>query len=224
MLDNCSIVAEGLRELADAILGTGLRISEALGLIVADVYVEDLTAAWLDVEMQLSRPSKDEPEPRRVPVKTESAQRRVVLDPHTAALFARITQGKPGGAMVFQDPAGGGWWTQSRVNNAWAHARTAARKDGLHKSPRIHDLRHSHAAWLITDGVPLLAVSRRLGHDSIRITADTYGHLLPEADDAIRAALISRRAAMARGAIQGPCLGHRGGPPLPLGCAPRACA
>lgn len=97
---------------------------------------------------------------------------------------------------MFPDPKTGGWWRQFNVNKLWAAARDAAMADGLAKCPCIHGLRHTHAAWLITDNVPLLAVSRRLGHESIRITADTYGHLLPEADGAIREALSGRRPAM----------------------------
>lgn len=198
LLNRCEAVCAALADVAEGILGTGLRISEALGLLVADVHVDELDAAWLDVDMQLSRPSKNHPIARRVPLKTDASQRRVALDVDTAGLFARLAKGKRGDAPVFADPVDGGWWTQSRVNNVWAHARREAREYGLQKSPRVHDLRHTHAAWLITDGVPLLAVSRRLGHESIKITADTYGHLLPEADDAIRTTLLARRVAMNR--------------------------
>lgn len=194
--DRFRTVAEALPKLIEVILGTGLRISEALGLIVADVNVDDPNAAWIDVERQLSRPTKNYPKLERVPVKTEAGQRRVVLDPETAAILAALIDGKPGDAPVFEDPETGGWWRQSRVSNAWTRARTRAQKAGLVKSPRIHDLRHTHAAWLLTDRVPLLAVSRRLGHESIKVTADTYGHLLPESDDAIRSALTARRTAM----------------------------
>lgn len=201
LIDACAAdpvppVAAALPDLAEVILGTGLRISEALGLIVAEVHTEDVHAPWLDVEMQLSRPTRKFPELRRVPVKTDAAQRRVALDPGTAAVLARLTEAKPANAQVFADPERGGWWRQTRVNSAWARARTAAQAAGLAKAPRVHDLRHTHAAWLITDGVPLLAVSRRLGHESISVTADTYGHLLPESDDAIRHALRTRRVAM----------------------------
>ncbi|WP_037899890.1 tyrosine-type recombinase/integrase [Streptomyces sp. NRRL S-350] len=51
------------------------------------------------------------------------------------------------------------------------------------KDPGIHDLRHGHAAALITAGRSLTYVQRRLGHESIQTTSDTYGHLLPQADD-----------------------------------------
>ena len=46
---------------------------------------------------------------------------------------------------------------------------------------RIHDLRHSHASYLISEGIPALVVAERLGHESVRITLDTYSHLYPGA-------------------------------------------
>ncbi|HWU37294.1 MAG TPA: hypothetical protein VN203_06545, partial [Candidatus Acidoferrum sp.] len=42
-------------------------------------------------------------------------------------------------------------------------------------------LRHTYASLALQRGVPLLTVSRQLGHGSIAITADVYGHLAPEA-------------------------------------------
>jgi integrase len=59
----------------------------------------------------------------------------------------------------------------------------------LEQIPRVHDLRHTHVALLIASGAPLLAISRRLGHKSIQITQDRYGHLLPEVDDDLVAGL-----------------------------------
>lgn len=46
---------------------------------------------------------------------------------------------------------------------------------------RIHDTRHSHASWLLAAGIPIHVVQIRLGHESIKTTVDTYGHLLPDA-------------------------------------------
>ncbi|TCO47288.1 tyrosine-type recombinase/integrase [Actinocrispum wychmicini] len=191
-------VGAALADLVDVILGTGLRISEALGLIVADVHVEDLAAGWVDVEWQLSRPSKADPSVvlGRVALKSNASQRRVVVDFDTARVLRRLVEGKRPDEPVFTDPLDGGWWPQHRVNTAWARARTLAQSGGLTKSPRVHDLRHTHAAWLLTDGVPLLAVSRRLGHESIGITANTYGHLMPEADCEIRNVIALRRKSM----------------------------
>ena len=47
------------------------------------------------------------------------------------------------------------------------------------KKIRVHDLRHSHVAYLIEKGVEPLLIRDRLGHKDIRITLNTYGHLYP---------------------------------------------
>lgn len=44
---------------------------------------------------------------------------------------------------------------------------------------RVHDLRHSHAAYLIYQGVQPLVIKERLGHKDIKVTMNTYGHLYP---------------------------------------------
>ena len=51
-------------------------------------------------------------------------------------------------------------------------------KAGL-KHIRVHDLRHSHASYLINQGVDALVIKERLGHKDIKITMNTYGHLYP---------------------------------------------
>lgn len=53
-----------------------------------------------------------------------------------------------------------------------------AEKAGV-KKIRVHDLRHSSAAYLINLGVQPLIIKERLGHKDIRITLNTYGHLYP---------------------------------------------
>jgi len=42
---------------------------------------------------------------------------------------------------------------------------------------RFHDLRHTYAALSIAAGVDIYTLSRRMGHSSISVTADRYGHL-----------------------------------------------
>jgi integrase len=44
---------------------------------------------------------------------------------------------------------------------------------------RFHALRHPAAALLVAEGAHLLAVKERLGHSTIQVTADRYGHLFP---------------------------------------------
>ncbi len=57
---------------------------------------------------------------------------------------------------------------------------------------RIHDLRHTHAAWLIADGEHPKAIQTRLGHGSIAVTMDRYGHLMDGLDDQIALHLDAR--------------------------------
>jgi len=63
------------------------------------------------------------------------------------------------------------------------------KKKGKAKYTGMHALRHFYASWCINrreDGgleLPLKTVQARLGHASIQMTADTYGHLFPRGDD-----------------------------------------
>ena len=57
-------------------------------------------------------------------------------------------------------------------------------KPGVHRAGidprmRFHDLRHTAAALMVAEGAHLLAVKERLGHSTIQVTADRYGHLFP---------------------------------------------
>jgi integrase len=47
------------------------------------------------------------------------------------------------------------------------------------RSIRVHDLRHSHIAYLINQGIEPLLIKERVGHKDIGITLNTYGHLYP---------------------------------------------
>ncbi len=59
--------------------------------------------------------------------------------------------------------------------------KRVAKKTGLPEI-RVHDLRHSHASMLIDMGFDILEISKRLGHESVKTTLDTYSHLYPEKD------------------------------------------
>ncbi|PWB53908.1 MAG: hypothetical protein C3F13_08365 [Anaerolineales bacterium] len=49
----------------------------------------------------------------------------------------------------------------------------------------MHDLRHTSASLLLNHHVPVIIVSRRLGHKTVSITSDVYGHLLPTMVDEV---------------------------------------
>jgi integrase len=74
---------------------------------------------------------------------------------------------------------------------------------GLSTKPRqpkygLHSLRHFYASWCINrraDGgleLPLKLVQERLGHASIKMTADVYSHLFPRTDDGAELAAAER--------------------------------
>ena len=58
-----------------------------------------------------------------------------------------------------------------------------AKKAGLNGSS-LHTLRHSHGSQLLSAGVPLPAVSKRLGHSSVFVTATVYSHALSKDETA----------------------------------------
>src|SRR5262249_39634987 len=81
--------------------------------------------------------------------------------------------------LVFCDPQG----VYLKPDSITAKISLLAKKVGL-KGVSIHTLRHSHGSQLLSDGVPLPAVSKRLGHADVYTTAKVYAHALPKDDTA----------------------------------------
>lgn len=83
------------------------------------------------------------------------------------------------------------WDTDGHVPRQWFRERIwkpACLEAGIDPPVRPHDLRHSHASWLLAGGADLQVVKERLGHRSIA-TAEKYLHTLPDADETALAAL-----------------------------------
>ena len=81
--------------------------------------------------------------------------------------------------MIFANPDG----TPLRPNSISSVVSLLFRRLGLPKGASLHSLRHSHGSHLVADGVPLPVVAERLGHSSVRTTADVYTHALRGQDD-----------------------------------------
>lgn len=64
--------------------------------------------------------------------------------------------------QVFKMKGGGEVTTQALQNKAWKLALRAAKLDGLKKSPRVHDLRHTYASWML---------GGRAAHEHLRLIA-----------------------------------------------------
>lgn len=65
--------------------------------------------------------------------------------------------------------------TSKTIRNAFIKYTEAAGLPHI----RIHDLRHSHASYLINLGVKPMVIKERLGHGNIQVTLNVYGHLYP---------------------------------------------
>lgn len=64
-------------------------------------------------------------------------------------------------------------------NNVSHNMVKACNRAGVRRR-RFHDLRHTHATMLISRGVPLTAVSERMGHTDLTTTLRTYTHVIPD--------------------------------------------
>jgi integrase len=67
-------------------------------------------------------------------------------------------------------------------SNAWRRAHTAWKRAGL-EPIGLHECRHTYASLMIAAGVNARALSTYMGHSSIQITLDRYGHLMPGNED-----------------------------------------
>ncbi|KAA6221767.1 site-specific integrase [Streptomyces albofaciens JCM 4342] len=179
------------RDLADWLVGTGMRWGEATALQVRDLNLSSspptatIHRAWKKAEKGSGRGNAF----YLGPPKTKKARRVIALTAAQAETARRLTAGQPPEGFVFRAAMGGAWRHANFYNRKWLPAVKAAVAKGLPRRPRLHDLRHTHVAWLIAARIPLPAIQVRLGHESISTTVDRYGHLVRELDDEITAAV-----------------------------------
>ena len=188
------------RMLLEVAVGTGLRWGEITALQVRDLTLDGpepclrVRRAWKRNPPPTSEFHRPDTGPSYLgPPKTRKSRRRVTLAAVLVDLLRELSAGKAPGELVFCALMGGELRSATWYEDRWKPAIKLANARGLRVSPRVHDLRHTHAAWLISAGVPLPVIQQRLGHESITTTVDVYGGLLPQAhaaaDAAINAAL-----------------------------------
>jgi integrase len=153
---------------------TGMRLGEAMALKWADI---DFHGRFIIVERGFSRGKIETPKSgksRRVDMSKQLAN--VLSGLKHRRKVETIKKGwKKMPEWVFVSSLG----TSLDINN-WRRRifDKALEKAGLRKV-RIHDLRHTFASLLIQAGESLVYVRDQLGHHSIRVTVDIYGHLAP---------------------------------------------
>ena len=76
--------------------------------------------------------------------------------------------------LIFANPDG----SPFKPDSISAAVSLLFRRLKLPKGASLHSLRHSHCSHLLASGVPLPAVSARLGHGSIRTTQEIYSHMI----------------------------------------------
>jgi integrase len=112
--------------------------------------------------------------------KTAAARRQLALPRFLAdELTAHLVNWPPEeDGFVFTSPHGGPLLRRNFRRRTWLPAVRASVGEPL----RFHDLRHTHAAMLIAQGEHPKVIQNRLGHSSIKVTLDTYGHLFDGLD------------------------------------------
>ncbi len=185
---------ERFRSLIYLAVDAGMRWSELVGLRRARV---DLRNRKVRVTEQLVR--LDSGEWLRKEPKTGASVRSITISPFTAEVLAGHLErfAVPGlDGLVFgagKPVAESSFWNQ--------HFRRALERAGIRC--RFHDLRHTSVALAIAEGAHPKAIQACMGHSSINVTLDRYGHLFPELDEAIATAFGGRLAAAhnARGSV-----------------------
>jgi integrase len=122
------------------------------------------------------------------PPKSKHGRRTIAIPRFLVDALGEIVADKVPEDLVFTSPSGAPFRHDVYYGR---HFKPAVRralppeKHGL----RFHDLRHTHVAMLIAQGVHPKAISARLGHGSISITMDRYGHLMDDHEEPIMAAI-----------------------------------
>jgi integrase len=156
-------------------LRTGMRVGELIALQWEDI---DWNGKFIEVRRAISQGEVGTPKngkPRRIDLSDRLA---AVLTEHRRAMAKEaLAQGHSLPERIFVNPEGG----ELKASSVVKPYRRILTKAGLRRL-RFHDLRHSFASALIGNGAPLAYVSQQMGHSSIRITVDVYGHLVPGAN------------------------------------------
>jgi len=163
------------------VLRAGLRRGEIVALQWGDIQFgadDTNTDRFIEVKRNYVYGRFTSPKsrrPRRVDLSAEL--RRTLLELQDDQLLKAFSTGKSTIAkdFVFPSNTGGVLDPDNMIRDRFLPTLQAA---GI-RAVRFHDLRHTFGAMLIAAGAPLNYVKEQMGHASIQVTVDTYGHLIP---------------------------------------------
>lgn len=158
-------------------LRTGMRLGELLGLQVGDI---DFNGRFIEVRRNRVAGRITSPKSGKTRRVDMSQQLTKTLRGHLVAQKAEALR-KGWGYIpewVFCNEEGGPLDGDNLRHRVFYKILVKA---GLRRV-RLHDLRHTFASLLIAQGESLAYVRDQLGHASIQLTVDTYGHLIPGAN------------------------------------------
>ena len=166
------------------VLFQGMRRGEALELRWRDVNLETGIAT---VAQTVTPDSANGGKALIGDTKTVAGTRRVRLSPETVevlrACHPRWAARKLRAGDAWSDADlitctdSGDPITPNHADSAWRALRTVA---GIPETVRLHDLRHTHASFLIAADENAKVIQERLGHKRVSTTLDIYGHLMDD--------------------------------------------
>jgi integrase len=169
----------------------GWRVSEGLGLSWDDI---DLERGAITITRALERSSRTT-DPRFTDTKNETSQRTVRLAKSAIAAINAHRTRQEWAARIARDSwhdtgfvfttSTGRPLSQSNIRRQFIVLCGKAKV----RTIRVHDMRHTAATLMIRSRINIKVVSETLGHSSIRITLDLYGHLLDEQKDELADAM-----------------------------------
>jgi integrase len=156
---------------------TGMRLGELLGLQWGDV---DWNGKFIEVKRSYKRKRTSRTKTGRIRHVDMSDQLIEAL----RGLFAY--RKKEGLKMGLGEAVEGIFYMNGQPmeqNYIRRQFKRVLQKAGL-REIRFHDIRHTFASLLLTDGVSPVYVKEQMGHKSIQMTVDIYGHLIPSSNRA----------------------------------------
>lgn len=164
-----NVVDERYRLYFKTLYETGMRKNECLALTWRDV---DLDSCKINIHSSIS--TKGQKSWNVTDTKNKTSSRVISIPKRIALELAKIKSKADffvfGGIRPFPE---------RNLDRAFSKARDSAELPFL----TIHGLRHSFVSNAISNGLPILSISKYIGHSSLRQTLDTYAHLIKKDSD-----------------------------------------